>query len=169
MWGSKPNSKMAQASPEEDELEPRNGLIKRLSALVANMLEMLRASTGSCIEYQELISELDNLHSSLSNLLVSLRLVTDSNPPLRTVRIAIDHALSRSEKLLEGFLDEILQFQKALKQCGPSDRWKDSWRKMGWALFNKEDLVQLTEALAIQRTTIDVMSIMCVQWVFSSR
>lgn len=59
-----------------------------------------------------------------------------------------------SVALIDGFLAKT---QKYRQKLGGSNGLSDSWQKMGWALFTKEELKGLKEALHLKLSNIAVL------------
>jgi hypothetical protein len=78
--------------------------------------------------------------------------------------------LRRCQNLMNAFLDRIKNYKPALQKGGSGSSWKDNWRKVGWHIFRREELVELRLKLAEQKATINMMLTMshwCVAALFS--
>lgn len=129
------------------------GDIIATAQLAYRLAQALSDSRGSSVEYQELISELD----TLSNALQSLNEFVRRQPFPPSVQNGIKHALSRCHTLMLSFMERIVGYQTSLRKGGSGSKWRDSWRKIGWAVFRKEELVELKTKLMEQKATINMM------------
>ncbi|KAJ7919578.1 hypothetical protein B0H13DRAFT_1988355 [Mycena leptocephala] len=124
-----------------------------MAALAYKLSQILSNSVGSSMEYQELIIELDALGSALHGL----DDIVDSQVIRQSVRNAIEYSLRRCQNLMNAFLDRIKNYKPALQKGGSGSSWKDNWRKVGWHIFRREELVELRLKLAEQKATINMM------------
>jgi hypothetical protein len=127
--------------------------LARLSHLAARISNVLRESTGPSREYQTLITEID----SISTTFYTLDLVVQEHPEPVSHRLqeTLIKTLSTSHPLLESFMARIMGYQDALRRNSPGERWRDSWRKMGWAVFKPDDLVAMAEKLKGHTMTLE--------------
>jgi len=129
------------------------GDILAIANLALCISKTLSESTGSSVEYQELITELD----AVSNALHGLHEIVSRQPLQLSVQNTIKHALSRCWNLMDSFMARIAGYQSSLRKGGSGSRWKDTWRKVGWGMFKKEELVALKTNLSEQKSTIIMM------------
>ncbi|KAJ7231432.1 hypothetical protein C8J57DRAFT_1146982 [Mycena rebaudengoi] len=129
------------------------GDILATAQLAYKLSQILSDSVGSSMEYQELIIELD----ALGNALKGLDHIVEKHVIRQSVRNAIEHSLFRCRDLTNVFLDRIKNYKPALQKGGSGSSWRDNWRKIGWHIFRKEELVGLRLKLAEQKATINMM------------
>jgi hypothetical protein len=134
------------------------GDILAIAQLEFNLAKTLSASRGSSAEYQELISELHSLSSALEGLHRQL----SDQPPNRlhldySTENAIKFSLEKCRTLMNDFHERVKGYEKALQKGGSGSKMRDSWRKIGWGIFKREDVVDLKNKLMEQKTTINLM------------
>ncbi|KAJ7156843.1 hypothetical protein C8R43DRAFT_883734 [Mycena crocata] len=132
------------------------GDILTLAKLAWTLARILRESTGSSAEYQDLVAELD----SLGNALQSLDQFVSNPGPTKlqsSVENAVNYALSKCRTLIAEFLKKVEGYQFSLKKGGSGNGMRDSWRKIGWGLFKKDEIKILKTQLMEQKTTINMM------------
>jgi hypothetical protein len=129
------------------------GDIIATAQLAYQLAEILSDSAGSSMEYQELILELDALASALRGL----DDIVDKHAILQSVKNSIQHSLRCCRNLMNVFLDRIKAYKPALRKGGSGNSWRDNWRKVGWHLFRKEEIVELRMKLVEQKATINMM------------
>ncbi|KAJ7626297.1 hypothetical protein DFH06DRAFT_737465 [Mycena polygramma] len=129
------------------------GDILALANLAWSIARVLRESTGSSAEYQALIAELESLGTALK----SLEQFVTTNRLQESVENACRFALSKCQSDMTAFLKKVEGYQRSLKKGGSGNSVRDSWRKIGWGLFKKEEIVLIRKQLADQKATISMM------------
>ncbi|KAJ7436070.1 hypothetical protein B0H11DRAFT_666005 [Mycena galericulata] len=129
------------------------GDILATAQLAYRLSQILSDSAGSSMEYQELIIELD----ALGNALRGMHDIIDNHVIRQSVRNAIEYSLHRCRDLMNVFLDRIKNYKPALQKGGSGSSWRDNWRKIGWHIFRREELVELRLKLVEQKATINMM------------
>ncbi|KAF7366142.1 hypothetical protein MVEN_00491100 [Mycena venus] len=129
------------------------GDILATAQIAYKLSQILSDSAGSSMEYQELIIELDALGSALRGM----DDIVENHVIRQSVRNAIEHSLRRCRDLMNVFLDRIKNYKPALQKGGSGSSWRDNWRKIGWHIFRREELVELRLKLAEQKATINMM------------
>ncbi|KAJ7746799.1 hypothetical protein DFH07DRAFT_1038152 [Mycena maculata] len=124
------------------------GDILALANLALTIAKILRENTGSSGEYQALIAELDSSGTALQSL---DQFVSNAGPTKLqySVENTVKFALSRCQTLMADFLK---------KKAGSGNSTRDeSWRKIGWGLFKKDEIRLLKQQLMDQKATINIM------------
>ena len=126
------------------------GDIIAVAELAFKISRALSESAGASKEYQELMLELDLSRRAL------LEAETFLNPKTRVrLRLDAENAIRQHvtlcKKELEAFMKGIEKYKASLKKGGSGNVMMDSWRKIGWSLFKKEDLIELQRNLGIHR------------------
>ncbi|KAJ7643329.1 hypothetical protein DFH06DRAFT_597509 [Mycena polygramma] len=129
------------------------GDILALANLAWSIARVLRESTGSSAEYQALIAELESLGTALK----SLEQFVATNRLQESVENACRFALSKCQADMAAFLKKVEGYQRSLKKGGSGNSVHDSWRKIGWGLFKKEEIALIRKQLADQKATISMM------------
>lgn len=120
--------------------------------LVSTVVGALRESGDSSTEYQTLISQLYTLETALLRV---KRLELDDIQ--HSEAIALRQAASQCQRTIDGFLDKIAKYQPSLRAGGSGNTVKDAWRKVKWALCQKEDLVRFKADLMAYTESIDML------------
>ncbi|KAJ7493329.1 hypothetical protein B0H11DRAFT_2005928 [Mycena galericulata] len=120
------------------------GDILALASLSWTIAKVLRESTGSSGEYQALIAELDSLGTALQSL---DQFVANPGPTKLqpSVENGVKFALTKCQTLMSEFLKKAEGYKKSLKKGGSGNSIRDSWRKIGWGLFKKDEIQQLKQ------------------------
>ncbi|KAJ7089767.1 hypothetical protein B0H15DRAFT_271130 [Mycena belliarum] len=132
------------------------GDILALANLAWTIAKILRESTGSSTEYQDLVAELESLGTALQ----SLDQIVSGPAPIKlqySVENAVKFSLSKCQILMAGFLKKVEGYQHCLKKGGSGNAVRDSWRKIGWGLFKKDEIKMLKMQLMDQKTTINML------------
>jgi hypothetical protein len=103
----------------------------------------LRDSTGSSAHYQELLLQIDSFEKLLK--IVDCHIVS-CQLPSSTERALKEH-VSNCAQLLQKFYKVTEKFKRSLRQGGSGKYAKDTWRKIGWGMYKKEDIVPLLNGL----------------------
>ncbi|KAJ7173607.1 hypothetical protein C8R46DRAFT_893040 [Mycena filopes] len=132
------------------------GDVLALANLAWSIARILRESTGASAEYQALIAELESLGSALQTL---NQFVSNPGPTKLqdSVENALRFSLSRCQTLMAAFLKKIGGYQRSLKKGGSGNGMRDSWRKIGWGLLQKDEIALLKGQLMEQKATIGMM------------
>ena len=114
-----------------------------VSKLIAQIGSALRESTRASAEYQSILLRLDSLVHTLRT--AELSVIGAQLPPSATN--AIRKHLEQCAEHLRKFNTAIEKHKKTLSKGGSGSRVKDSWRKIGWALFTREEIKEIDDAL----------------------
>lgn len=126
--------------------------------LVTTVVNALRESGDSSVEYRELISQLYTLETALLGV---KRVELDDAQ--HAERVALQQAASQCQRTIDAFWEKIKRYQPALRAGGSGSRVKDGWMRIKWALCRKEDLVRFkadlmghTESIEMLLTTVQM-------------
>lgn len=120
--------------------------------LVKDLIKALEDGAGASAEYRELIAELYTLEVALQQ--VNHLKLEDSR---RLQRIAVEHAAAQCQHTIDEFLKKISKFQPSLRAGGSSKPWKDSLRKIQWALCKKEDVDRFRAEINGHASSINIL------------
>lgn len=101
--------------------------------LIKTITDSLNDARGSSAQYHGLVKSLGSLESAL----VRLRTIRTSCPDKR---IALERIALQCMCTLSSFRDKVEKYQQSLKLGGSRNRAKDSFRKVQWALYAKDDI-----------------------------
>ncbi|KAJ4469760.1 hypothetical protein C8J55DRAFT_193678 [Lentinula edodes] len=108
--------------------------------LLNQIRKALCDSTGSSAEYQALIVDLDVFSDILD-----------------AVKSSISSTVQSSHNLLKDIHGKIRKYQCSLRAGGSGNAMRDSWRKIGWALFKKPELVQMRRKVMDQVEILNIL------------
>ena len=120
--------------------------------LVRELIKALEDSAGSSAEYRDLIKELYSLERAL--LEVKHLELDDAQ---HSQGVALRQAATQCQQSIDGFLQKVRKFQPALRTGGSSSSWRDSLRKIEWALYKKEDVQKFRAQLSGHTTSIKIL------------
>lgn len=121
--------------------------------LAYRLIRALSESRGSSMEYQEVIQELGCIqHTFLHIELINSRRVFSQ----ATIN-AISHILGSSMEVMGRFLQQTEKYRKSLSGNGGQSLAADSWRKIGWSLFQKEELIGLRSTLQTRLAAVNIL------------
>ena len=123
-----------------------------VGSLIFQIGSALRDSKGASAEYQTLLLRLDSLVNTLRIAELSIR---GGQLPPPTANAIREH-LEQCGEHLRKFNSVIEKHKKSLSKQGSGNRMKDSWRKIGWSLFTREEIDGIDDAL---RGNIDAISL----------
>jgi len=121
-------------------------------SLIKDLVEALRDSGGSGEEFREVLSELETLQTALGAV-QSLEVV-DS---LTSERIALYYAASLCQQTILDFRGKISKYNTALRIGGSGSRFKDSCRKVQWAICQKDDVDDFRTRVKAHTASISIM------------
>lgn len=117
------------------------------------LIRVLVDTQGASLEYQEAIAELATLQQTFFQ-------VGQMKPNATVSRATINAAayiVLSSITLIDDFLAKTQRYRQKLSGSPSTNGISDSWQKMGWALFRKEELKALKEALHLKLTNIGIL------------
>ena len=121
--------------------------------LTYRLIQALSETQGACVEYQEAMHEL----SSIQHTFLQVSQMKPS-PLLNQATInAASHIVLSSMEIIGRFLERTKKYQKRLSGKPGGSVVADSWRKMGWALFKKEELKNLRDDLQMKLIAVSVL------------
>jgi hypothetical protein len=124
-----------------------------IGSLLFKIGATLRDSTGSSADYQELVLRFDCLEELLKT--VDHQITISQLPPSATQAIKIH--VSKCELLLRKFDTITEKYKKSLSQGGSGKTWNDSWRKIGWGLYKRDEILELFDGLGKQMDAIALL------------
>lgn len=119
--------------------------------LAISLVRVLSDSCGASTEYQDVILQLLDLSDTLKLALESLQSHTRARPQLVQ---AVRAEVARTTSTMEKFLERVRAYQDSLKKGGSGKMWKDSWRKIGWGLFKKEELIEAKRSIEAHKSSL---------------
>ena len=125
--------------------------------LIIQISSALHESAGATTEYQSLLLRLDSL---METLRLADRSIRGSQLQPSATNAIVKH-LDRCLAHLRKFNTVIEKHRKSLSKGGSGNRFKDSWRKIGWSLFTKEEIKEIDDALEGDVNFISLMLAMC--------
>lgn len=129
--------------------------------LLNEVRKALSDSTGSSAEYQALLISLDIFHDTLEAVRDTFSTASPSlrnhTPLLPSLQNAHRQALSVSRALLKDIHARIAKYQASLRKGGSGSMMRDSWRKIGWALFQKPELEEMKMKMMAQVETLNIL------------
>ncbi|KAH7867895.1 uncharacterized protein C8R40DRAFT_1063404 [Lentinula edodes] len=125
--------------------------------LLNRVREALCDSTGSSAEYQALIVDLDVFSDILDAVKSSISSDTRLSPQSESLLNAHRQAVQSSHDLLKDIHGKIWKYQSSLRAGGSGNAMRDSWRKIGWALFKKPELVQMRRKVMDQVEILNIL------------
>ncbi|GAW07516.1 hypothetical protein LENED_009514 [Lentinula edodes] len=125
--------------------------------LLNRVREALCDSTGSSAEYQALIVDLDVFSDILDAVKSSISSNTRLSPQSESLLNAHRQAVQSSHDLLKDIHGKIRKYQSSLRAGGSGNAMRDSWRKIGWALFKKPELVQMRRKVMDQVEILNIL------------
>ena len=125
--------------------------------LIIQISSALHESAGATTEYQSLLLRLDSL---METLRLADRSIRGSQLQPSATNAIVKH-LDRCSAHLRKFNTVIEKHRKSLSKGGSGNRFKDSWRKIGWSLYTKEEIKEMDDALEGYVNFISLMLAMC--------
>ena len=120
--------------------------------LIRQLINALEDSAGSSAEYRELIKELYSLERALLEV---KHLDLDASQYAQLV--ALRQAATQCQQTIDEFLSKLRKFQPAFRTGGAKSSWRDSLRKMEWALYKKEDVERFRAQLSGHTASINML------------
>jgi len=126
-----------------------------VGSLVLKIGATLRESTGSSADYQKLLLRF----GCFEQLLKTVR-VTISQLPTPTM-IAIHELVRQCEPLLRKFDTATEKYKRSLSSGGSGRKLNDSWRKIGWGMYKRDEILELFDGLGKQMDAINLLLSCC--------
>ena len=120
--------------------------------LVRELIKALEDSAGSSAEYRDLIKEL----YSLERALIEVKHL-DLDDTQHSQGIALQQAATQCQQTIDEFLQKIQKFRPAFRVGGSKSSWRDSLRKIEWALYKKEDVQRFRAQLNGHTASIKIL------------
>lgn len=124
------------------------------ATLAYSLITALSSTSGSSMEYQQLIQDLSCVHRTL----LQVEQMKDANQLNQSTINALRHQVDSARKPMEIFLDRTEKYMQSLgSRRGSGSAAKDSWRKMGWSLQKSGDVKALRNVLQLRLLSINVL------------
>jgi hypothetical protein len=121
--------------------------------LTFQLIQALSGAHCPSKEYQEALIELGCLQQTF----LQVDRMT-SNPTLSPATVnAASHIVLSSMTLIGDFLEKTKKYRKRLDGSHSGNAASDSWRKVGWVLFKKDELKALKDALHIKLSNVSLL------------
>lgn len=133
------------------------GDVISLISLVLQVRRALGDSAGASEDHQALIAELDSFSHLLHVVREALTIHDNPRKLPNSVRNAMKQGLLSSAALLADFYKDVERYSGSLRQGGSGSVIRDSWMKVEWALYKKEDVRQMRRRLADQVGRINAL------------
>jgi hypothetical protein len=117
------------------------------------LIRALSETKGACMEYQEAMSEL----GALQQTFLQVGYLRPSHTLSQATINAAAYIVLSSVELIGEFLRKTQKYRHRFTGAGPGNAVSDSWQKMGWVLFKREELRALKDALHLRLTNIGVL------------
>lgn len=117
------------------------------------LIRALSETKGACAEYQEAMSEL----GALQQAFLQVGHLRPSHAISQATINAAAYIVLSSVELIGEFLRKTQKYRQRFSRDGPGRTISDSWQKMGWVLFKKEELKGLRDTLHLRLTNIGVL------------
>jgi hypothetical protein len=121
--------------------------------LTYRLIRALSRTQGACMEYQEAIMELGCLQQTF----LQVGQMRPNRTVSRSTINAASHIVLSSIELIGDFLAKTQKYRERLCGVGSGNAMSDSWQKMGWVLFKKEELKALRDTLHVKLTNIGIL------------
>jgi hypothetical protein len=128
-----------------------------IGSLLFKIGATLRDSTGSSADYQELVIRFDCFEELLKTVHCQ---ITSSQLPRAAAQAIIAHVL-KCEPLLRKFDTTTEKYKKSLSRGGSGKKLKDSWRKIGWGMYKRDEILELFDGLGKQMDAINLLLSCC--------
>lgn len=140
------------------------GDILGIAQLAFILAKTLSDTRGSSAEYQELVTELHSLSSTLEILNRVLSVRAPSRPLQISVEIEMKTALKKCQILLSDFGKRIEGYEHCLKKGGSGSKLRDILRQIRWGIVKKAEVVDLKNKLMEQKAMIGMMIALTNRW-----
>lgn len=122
--------------------------------LAYKLIRALSETQGATMEYQEAIQELGCIQQTF----LHVGHMRASNLFSQATLNAIACMVHSSKEIMARFLEKTEKYRRSLSGTGgTSSRAADSWRKIGWSLYKKQELVDLKTSLRTRLMAISVL------------
>jgi hypothetical protein len=121
--------------------------------LAYRLIRALSETRGARMEYQEVIDELGCIQQTF----LQVEHMSSSNIFCQATINAISHIMNSSIDVMARFLEQTEKYRQSLSSNGGQSLAAESWRKIGWSLFKKEELTSLRDTLQTRLTAINIL------------
>ncbi|TFY76573.1 hypothetical protein EWM64_g7438 [Hericium alpestre] len=130
------------------------GDIFSLIQLARSVQKALSESAGASMEYQDLVMEVDSFIKIVNCVHRTMSFHGPNRLP-PSVENALNASLAICSVLIGKIGNKIIDYRESLRKGGGTRMMLDSWRKIGWGLFAKNEMIDLQRRLAEQ---VEVMN-----------
>ena len=127
--------------------------------MVYKLFKALSDSTGSSIEYQQVIFELDCTH----RVFLQLQDLCATNHMSQANINGIGLIVSSSIRLIEPFLQRVEKYRTSLSARRTANQAVVVWRKIGWSIYKPAELITLKDGLRSNQTNLVLLVITATQ------
>jgi hypothetical protein len=124
--------------------------------------QLIKALSGTQCAFQEYQEALRELGCFQQVFMQVSRMVENPNLNPSTINAA-SHIVLSAMILIGDFLTKTQRYRERLNGRESGNAASDSWQKMGWVLFKKDELRALKEALHVKLTSVSLL-IDTAQW-----
>ena len=124
------------------------------AGLAYKLVVALSESSGSSMEYQQLIQDLGCVHRTL----VQVEQMQEAKQLSQSTMNALRHQVAAARAPMEVFLAKTEKYRQSLSIGSSSgSKFKDSWRKIGWSLHKPAEVKALRELLQLRLLSINLL------------
>ena len=127
--------------------------------VVYKLFKALSDSTGSSIEYQQVISELDCTH----RVFLQLQDLCATNQMSQANINGIGLIVSSSIRLIEPFLHRVEKYRTSLSSRRTANQAVVVWRKIGWSIHKPAELAALKDGLRSNQINLMLLVVTATQ------
>jgi hypothetical protein len=120
--------------------------------LLWSIVDAVKECGESTAEYRGLVEDLWHLETAFTQV---TRLEFDES--LASEREALKKAAEHVETIIRRFNDKTKKFKEPLSIGGSDSKVRNSWKKVQWALFKKEDVAKFREQLRCCTGTLNLL------------
>ena len=128
------------------------GDVIAVATLVTKIARSLRETTGSSQDFQNLVLRFD----TFGQLLNTVQQIKSGQLPQSAVSAICTH-VANSKPLLRKFDETTERYKRSLSGAGSGKRLQDSWRKIGWGLYKRQEILELSDGLAKEIDAIQLL------------
>lgn len=121
--------------------------------LAYTLVRALSESRGASTEYQDAIRELGCIQQTF----LQVDQMRASNLFSQATINAISWIIHTSIEIMTRFLERTEKYRQSLSGMSRQSFAKDSWGKIGWGLYKKEELTTLRDSLQTRLTSISIL------------
>ena len=124
-----------------------------VATLVTKIARSLHETTGSSQDFQCLVQRFDTFQRLINTV---QQQITSGQLPQSAVSAIYTH-VAKSEPLLRRFDETTERYKRSLSGTGSGNKLQDSWRKVGWGLYKRQEILELSDGLAKEIDAIHLL------------